>query len=54
MKRGEALLILGSIAHGGGANNAESNRVLHSVFLCRAYLRPEVSENAIKTHYEDF
>ncbi|KAH7122340.1 hypothetical protein B0J11DRAFT_615780 [Dendryphion nanum] len=41
MKRGEALLILGSVAHGGGANRTQTNRILHSVFVCRAWLRPE-------------
>ena len=42
MKRGEALLFLGSTAHAGGANQTTLPRPMHGFFFCRSWLRPEV------------
>lgn len=42
MDKGDALIALGSLGHGAGSNVTDSERILHSVFMCRAWLKPEV------------
>ncbi|KAG8416319.1 hypothetical protein J3458_006911 [Metarhizium acridum] len=42
MQPGEAFLFLGSALHGGGANSTQTPRLLHAIFFCRSWVRPEV------------
>ncbi|KAE8137454.1 hypothetical protein BDV38DRAFT_246793 [Aspergillus pseudotamarii] len=44
MVPGEAFLFLGSALHGGGANATNAERILHSAFFCRSWVRPESND----------
>ncbi|KAK6823292.1 hypothetical protein RU639_006197 [Aspergillus parasiticus] len=44
MKPGEAFLFLGSALHGGGTNSSDADRILHSVFFCSSWARPESNQ----------
>ena len=51
MKAGEALLILGSLVHGGGPNRTNQRRPVHAFFFIRSYLRPEVPRSPVIVFY---
>ena len=42
MTVGEAFIFFGSTLHGGGTNVTAKNRLVHGLFYCRSYIRPEV------------
>ncbi|KAF5129865.1 Dioxygenase swnH1 [Metarhizium anisopliae] len=52
MQPGEAFLFLGSALHGGGANSTQIPRLLHAIFFCRSWVRPEANEFAWWTEEE--
>lgn len=44
MEKGDALVMLGSTFHAGGANKTiDKKRPMHALFFCRGYYRSEVS-----------
>ncbi|RYO48934.1 hypothetical protein AA0113_g9730 [Alternaria arborescens] len=44
MLRGEALLFLSSAIHAGGGNVTREPRLLHAIFFCRSWVRPEAND----------
>jgi len=41
MDKGDALIALGSVGHGAGSNVTNTERILHTIIMCRAWLKPE-------------
>ncbi|KAL7935555.1 phytanoyl-CoA dioxygenase family protein [Trichoderma chlorosporum] len=52
MQPGEAFLFLGSVLHAGGANSTQIPRLMHAIFFCRSWVRPEANEFAWWTRAE--
>ncbi|KAK2823868.1 hypothetical protein FQN49_007540 [Arthroderma sp. PD_2] len=52
MQPGEAFLFLGSVLHAGGANCTDAPRLMHAIFFCRSWVRPEANEFAWYTREE--
>lgn len=51
MLRGEALLFLSSAIHAGGGNVTREPRLLHAIFFCRSWVRPEVFDISNRIAY---